>query len=363
MVIQYLYIQKKIQIKRSCDTRNGKENTCTMRKKLVIGITYDVKEDYGLSSDDWKHCDFSTLSEINYIKKILEGRGHIVHLIGNYQKLYLMLQNNNLPALDIVMNTAEGINSRNREGWIPSLLEMNNIPYSGSDAYALGLTLNKLHTKIIAEYLNIPTPPYLKVDSVDDTLNVVNTLQGPWILKPILEGSSSGVMLAYSFDELKAGIENLQSKYHQSLLCETYIKGREYNVSLLYDGDKTKIIGTVEIIRKDLRPIEVFNVIDKFTGTCKKVPAVLEESVLHKMEGDTKKLHQYIGCYDYNRADFRVDSAGQHYLLELNPLPNLDDESAFYKCCEYGHLKLGKVLEEIFYNALLRYKKQHSSIL
>lgn len=107
-----------------------------MKKKLKIGLAYDVKEDYEISSGTWKHCDFSTLTEIKYIKEVLEERGHTVLLLGNYEKIYDMLQNKTFPQIDIVLNTAEGVISRNRESWLPSLFEMNHIPYSGSDAYA-----------------------------------------------------------------------------------------------------------------------------------------------------------------------------------------------------------------------------------
>lgn len=326
-----------------------------MNKKLHIGFTYDVKEDYNLSSNNWKHCDFSTLAEVNYVRNLLEERGHIVHLIGNYEKLYNMLLNNKLPEVDIILNTAEGIKSRNREGWIPSLLEINNIPYSGSDAYALGVTLNKLHTKAIAQILNIPTPPYCRVNSLDDLKYATKTLKSPWILKPNYEGSSSGVLLASTEKELIDNATFLFKEYKQTLLCETYIEGKEYNVSLLYDGNATKVIGTVEVVRKDESPIKIFNVQDKFTDSCKKIPAILPKELIKKMEEDTKKLHEYIGCYDYNRADYRVDNDGNYYLLELNPLPSIGVDSAFTKCCEYNKPKLGKALEEILYNALRRH--------
>ena len=81
------------------------------------------------------------------------------------------------------------------------------------------------------------------------------------------------------------------------------------------------------------------------------------------METDAKKLHQFLGCLDYSRADFRVDLDGNYYFLELTPLPNVDYESGFAKCCEYAHYNLGKTLEEILYNALGRYKKKQTEFL
>ena len=105
-----------------------------MKKKLCVGIAYDVKEDYSISAEGFSHCDFSMLFEIKMIKELLEERGHVVYLLGNYQKINKMFMDGTFPEVDIVMNTAEGILSRNREGWLPSLFEINDIPYSGSDA-------------------------------------------------------------------------------------------------------------------------------------------------------------------------------------------------------------------------------------
>lgn len=291
------------------------------------------------------------------IKELLEERGHTVHLLGNYQKINRLFINGNFPDVDIVMNTAEGIISRNREGWIPSLFEINNIPYSGSDAYALGLTLNKLHTKIIAEYLNIPTPPYYKVDSEEDVAMASVLLKRPWILKPNYEGSSSGVILANTKEELISAFRNLSAEYHQTLLCETYINGREFTVSLLYDGTNTKVIGTVEIIRKGTSELGIFSAEDKYSDTCTKIPANLASDIIEDMQNDAKKLHEFLDCNDYSRADYRVDADGHYYFLELTPLPNVDYESGFAKCCEYNKYNLGKVLEEILYNALKRSHK------
>lgn len=329
-----------------------------MKKKLRIGIAYDVKEDYSISAEGLTHCDFSMLFEIKMIKELLEERGHIVYLLGNYQKINRLLIDGEFPEIDIVMNTAEGILSRNREGWLPSLFEINDIPYSGSDAYALNLTLNKLHTKIIAEYLNIPTPPYYRIDSMQDVKAAINSIKGPWILKPNYEGSSSGVILANSEKELALAFQKLNAEYHQTLLCETYIDGREFTVALLYDGENTKVIGTVEIIRKGESHLGIFSAEDKYSDTCTKIPAILSNNIIESMQNDAKRLHQFLDCNDYSRADYRVDSNGQYYLLELTPLPNVDYESGFAKCCEYSKYNLGKVLEEILYNALQRYKNK-----
>ena len=251
-----------------------------------------VKEDYNISSKGFKHCDFSTLSEISIIKQSLEQRGHSVILLGNYEKVYNMFLEKKFPSVDIVLNTAEGIVSRNREGWLPSLFEINHIPYSGSDAYTLGLTLNKAHTKIIANYLGIPTPDFYIVNKIDDIMSI-----------PACE---------------------LLTEDHQPLLCESYISGREFATSILYDSRKSKCIGTVEIVRKSGANIHIFSAEDKYSDTCTKIPAAIPENLLRHIEEDTIRLHRFLECNDYSRADYRIDSYGNYYFLELTPLPNID---------------------------------------
>lgn len=328
-----------------------------MKRKLKIGIAYDVKEDYNISSTGFKHCDFSTLAEISIIKQSLEQRGHSVILLGNYEKIYDMLIKRRFPDIDIVLNTAEGIVSRNREGWLPSLFEINHIPYSGSDAYTLGLTLNKAHTKIIANYLGIPTPAFYIVNKINDVIQIPKTLSPPWIIKPNYEGSSSGVRYIDDISSLHSIVNELLVEYHQPLLCESFVPGREFATSVLYNGEKTKCIGTVEIIRKSGANIHIFSAEDKYSDTCTKIPADIPKELLQNIEEDTIKLHRFLECYDYSRADYRVDSLGNYYLLELTPLPNVDPDSGFGKCCEFSNLKLGYVYEEILYNALNRFKE------
>lgn len=320
---------------------------------LKIGIAYDVREDYKLDAEDWKYSDFSTLAEIQYAKRLFEERGHSVVLLGNYEKIYHTLVNNSFPDVDIVFNTAEGIGSRNREGWIPSLLEINGIPFSGSDAFALSLSLSKFHTKLVAKYLNILTPEFCMISNLED---IQQTLQipGPWILKPNYEGSSSGVVYVDNFYSLQEYAGLLLEEYKQPLLCEHYVSGREANVSILYDGEETKILGAVEVIRKSGNPLHIFSAKDKFTGTCTKIDARFPQETLDLMYQSAEKLHRHLSCRDYNRVDFRIDEEGKPYFLELNPAPGISEDDSFILCCSCHGFDPAWTLEQIVFHAIKR---------
>ena len=324
-----------------------------MKRFLKIGIAYDVKEDYRLDSQDWKYSDFSTLAEIQYIKGLFEKRGHSVILLGNYEKIYNRLKTGSFPNIDVVFNMAEGIGSRNREGWIPSLFEINGIPFTGSDAFALSLSLSKFHTKLVAGYLNILTPEFCVISDSNDFRQALQ-IPGPWILKPNYEGSSSGVVYVDSAGLLRDCANKLLCNYKQPLLCEHYISGREANVSILYDGEKTKILGAVEVVRKNGMPIHIFSAKDKFTGTCTKIDAHFQEKTLELMYRNAEKIHRHLFCTDYSRVDFRIDENGTPYFLELNPAPGVSEDDSFTLCCSCHGFELDWVLEQIVYNAVAR---------
>lgn len=321
---------------------------------MVIGIAYDKKEDYGFENDT-SYFDFTTTAELSNVKQALEKCGYKVELLGNYQKIFKQLVSGELPKIDLVFNMSEGIKSRNREGAVPALLEMVQIPYTGTDAYGLSLCLNKHHSKIIAEYLGIRTPKYFIINSIDDILGKKLTAF-PYVIKPILEGSSSGVKLINSYDDCISIAKQLLNTFHQPLLCEEYIEGREFTVSLIGTGIDTTPVGIIETVRKNGSPLAIFSAEDKIYGNCKRIlahdlPDVTKECAFHW----AIKFHQFIDGRDINRIDYRMDKNGNLYFLEANPLPGLSRTSAFPNCCILNNLSFEDAINNVINSTLKRY--------
>lgn len=322
---------------------------------MNIGITYETREDFSFSSTDWRYADFRTAAGITYIKRLFEMRGHHVTLIGSYKKLLQYLNNKQYFELDIVFNASEGIKSRNREGWVPSLLEMYGVPYVGTDAYGLSLSLNKIHTKIICKYLGIKTPDFYEIKDNNDINLLHNNVHFPCILKPSCEGTSSGVILIENAVDFKDKAQELLDTYNQTILCEKYIEGRELTVSLIGNGKSLRSLGVVETVRSSGKKIGIYGIEEKFTDICKKKIPILNDEISSQLIEASKKIHRYLGCLDYSRSDFRLDSDGQIYFLELNPIPDLAMDSSYPMCCELQGIPFGDILEEILQHALSRY--------
>jgi len=155
---------------------------------------------------------------------------------------------------DIVFNIAEGINCLSRESQIPAMLDMLQIPYTGSDALTLGICLDKSRTKEILSYHNIPTPKFFVASNYNNPIH--HSFNFPLIVKPKSEGSSRGIFsssLVRHNDELLTEIKRVIDEYDQPALIEEYLPGREFTVSVIGNDGETKVLPIIEI-KPNLNP-------------------------------------------------------------------------------------------------------------
>jgi D-alanine-D-alanine ligase len=130
---------------------------------MRVGFTFDLKDavkpEHAAPEDALEEYDSPTT--IGYIVKAFEAQGHtVVKLGGGREFLDSVLREK----VDIVFNIAEGRGTyRSREAQVPSVLEMLNIPYSGSDPLCLAISLDKALTKQLAAEAGVKTPRWTVV--------------------------------------------------------------------------------------------------------------------------------------------------------------------------------------------------------
>ena len=220
---------------------------------MKIGITYNLKDELfsRIVLDSEYVEEFDTSQTIDAICTVFEKQGFETLRLGGDISTIDRLKKEKP---DFVFNIAEGYTGRNREAHIPSILEMLLIPYSGSDPLTLALTLDKTMTKKLTLQAGIPTPRYMKVEKIDDLLNIENRLLYPMITKPAWEGSSKGIYKTskvYDKRALEKNVIFLFEKYpNQPVMVEEYIRGREISVAVI-DNDPPSIFGIMEIVAKD----------------------------------------------------------------------------------------------------------------
>jgi D-alanine-D-alanine ligase len=303
---------------------------------MRIGIACDLKtavtaERRELDSkqheldDVYEEYDSPVTLEI--ITRALENKGHrIVHLGGGVQ----FLDNIKKEKPDFVFNISEGRGThRSREAQVPSVLEMLDIPYTGSDPLTLAVCLDKILTKKLVALEDIPTPKWLVVNNEKELSEVKwKGFPFPAIVKPAAEGSSKGIRLtslAENAEQAKKEMSRVLTSYNQPVMLEEFIDGEEVTVGVI-GNNPTRLVGMMSIIPKKKEKHFVYSVevkrdyvnqVDYYS------PPKLPQKTLEKLEQLSIKSFKILGCRDVSRVDFRVGKNGVPYFIEINPLPGL----------------------------------------
>lgn len=324
----------------------------------TVGLTYDLKTDYEFKEDDPPdaNAEFDHPSTIEVITSAIQSSGFKVKKIGNVSNLLENLDNLDV---DIVFNISEGISGRNRESQVPILLEMAGIPFVGSDALTLGLTLDKVMAKKIFIAEGIPTPEFFEVKKIDILMDI-NHLKFPLIIKPRFEGSSKGLTEASRVDnmeELKKQVEYIINTYKQPALIEEFIRGKEFTVAII-GNDPPEVLPIVQIkIDGRLKLNDKFYTFarissDRLEYIC---PACINKDLKKKISDLALRTYNVVECQDFGRVDFRVDKKGKPYVLEVNPLPSLSTEDVFALIAKEIGISHEEIIGKILDSALKRY--------
>ncbi|NPV02368.1 MAG: D-alanine--D-alanine ligase [Brevinematales bacterium] len=213
------------------------------------------------------------------------------------------------------------------DGCIQGLLEILGIPYTGSGVAASAIAMDKMLTKKIWSMSGVPVPGSVEIDAAhpDTSIRAVGEKLGyPVVLKPISEGSSVGVELVKSQDDLRAHIAEYSRKYRYSF-AEQYISGKELTVGILDDGVSVTALPILELRPKN----EFYDFEAKYTKgmTDFVIPAEIPAEATKNIQDTTKRAFSELGLKGFARIDVMLEPGGDFYYLEANSLPGLTDTS------------------------------------
>lgn len=300
---------------------------------MRIGLSYDLKEAVHLGQDQPEDAleEYDSAETVESIAAILESRGHsVVRLGGGRDFVSSILRQ----PLDLVFNIAEGRgNYRSREAQVPSVLEMLDIPYSGSDPQCLAICLDKPLTKTLVDIAGVSTPRWMVIGHSGELADTDwGDFPFPAFIKPAYEGSSKGIRFGSRVENPREAIKAVQAlleHYQQPVLVEEYITGDEVTVGII-GNSLPSVLGIMRILPKKKDPYFVYSLEVKrdweqlVEYEC---PAQLRAKVRQRIIDSSLKAFQALGCRDFARLDFRLSSKGTPYFLEINPLPGLNPKS------------------------------------
>ncbi|RJO69647.1 MAG: D-alanine--D-alanine ligase [Myxococcales bacterium] len=313
---------------KSAVSRYGLESAMrtTARKTAYrVALTYNQKRIVAHSAnDDDREAEYDSPKTINSITEAIASYGHEVVPIEATAELAAIISSSDI---DFAFNIAEGIRGRSRESQVPAILELLDIPYTGSDPATLSITLDKGLAKRIVRQAGILTPEFMLMRTGKERLP--KAMRYPVILKPNLEGSSKGVMGVNVVEDEKSLRETAQAliaRYKQPVLVEEFLSGREFTLGLLGEH-RPKVLPPMEIIFTNpdtLRPVYSFEHKLAVTPEIRyEAPAQVDSKLLKDMQRVARGAFMALGCADVARIDVRLDGKGRPHFLECNPLPGL----------------------------------------
>ena len=241
-----------------------------------------------------------------------------------------------LSKIDVAVNALHG--EFGEDGKIQGILDMHHIPYTGSGAFASAIGMNKVMSKEMFKRHGLKTPYHVVFESDGHALSktekaihdmasyVFTKFPVPAVIKPATSGSSVGISIAQTMDEIVAGLTEA-FKHSKTVLVEELIRGTEATVGVIegYRDEDLYALPPIEI-----RPHKgkFFDFAAKYAGQSDEIiPGNFSMEQKKELEELARTAHRALGLRHYSRSDFIVTPRRGIYILEVNTLPGLTDES------------------------------------
>ena len=300
-----------------------------MKKKILILSGGISKE--RLISLDTGYQVANELKKNGYKVKISEPNNNLTKNIKKFKP-------------SIIFNALHG--QFGEDGYIQTILEQYNIPYTHSGVIASSIAMDKEISKKIFIKNKINTPKFIKYSFNEKKIDLIKLidkkLKFPVVVKPINEGSSVNVYICTKKNIIK--VLKLVKSYKQ-VMIEEFIAGREIQVAIM--GNKK--LGAIELKPKR----KFYDYEAKYNTNAKTqhiIPVELSKNKLNEIMSMALQAHKKIGCRGVTRSDFKFYN-NKFYLLEINTQPGMTKLSLVPEIAAYRGISFIKLIEWILKDA------------
>ena len=304
-------------------------------KKKTIGVLYG-----GLSAEREV-----SLKSGDAVARALESKGYKVARVDVGKDVDQKLRE---AKVDVAFVTVHG--RYGEDGCLQGLLEALFIPYTGSGVLSSALAMEKVYAKQVFVSRGISTAEYRAFDDAKaaDIHGYDLPFHFPVVVKPSGEGSSVGVKIAKSGDELREAAA-AAAGFKGSILIERYVKGREIQVGVL----DNEALGCIEV--KPAGEFYDYNAKYVANTTQYLFPATIPEAAYHRCMEVALSAHRALGCSGATRTDLILPEAGgDPIVLEVNTLPGMTEKSLLPKIAAGKGWDFAELCERILKGASLK---------
>ena len=239
------------------------------------------------------------------------------------------------------------------DGTIQGLLEVLDLPYTGSDVEASAISMNKIRCKQIYNHYGIPTPRHEIIEELDwekgrksETDRIEKSMGFPCVVKPPKLGSSVAIKIVPDRESLAPAIEDAL-RYDNSVMVEEFIAGRELTSPVLGNGPSKgpTALPLVEIVPKTST---YFDYEAKYTpGASDEItPARVDEEITKEAQRLGLLAHKALGCGGLSRTDMILNGESL-FVLETNTIPGLTNVSLFPKAAQAMGMSFSELLDHL----------------
>lgn len=300
---------------------------------MRVGLVYDLFEHFEWRTGDPEDADAELEPEetVLALEEALRLLGHDPVRLGPVKPLLANLHTMNV---DVAMSIAEMGRSRNREAYALVLFELVDVPFIGSDALTLSVSVDKAWTKDLVEYVGVPCPRHVVYPLGAPVLPEKWPTDGyPMIVKPRYAGTAMGITPAAKVQDgaaLARQIQHVHTQYHQDALAEQFIEGSEFTVAVI--GHPPEALPVLQRATESTTGIGLHALERK--GVAQQdwsydVASVLTPGLEAEMQRLAVLVYEKLEVRDYARIDFRVDREGRPWFLEINTLPTFAPDGTF----------------------------------
>lgn len=326
---------------------------------MKIALTHNLR-----LNNSPEEAEFDSEETVQAIEAALASYGHEVERVELSTSPSRVITKLETLQPDLVFNIAEGRRGRVREALYPALFEELGLPYTGSDPYALTVSLDKSLTKKILAGVGVLSPRGRMVTHATLALGGLDELPFPVIVKPNFEGSSKGISQRSIVEDPQALndiLDELLQDYPSGVLIEQFIAGTDVTVPYLAGVPQNEgVLDPVEYVvdpayqrRYEVYDYELKNEYSHFVDV--RVPANLPHDVLHRAREITRRVVRALDVRDFGRVDLRYGKDGRLYFLEINALPSLEQGASIFAAAARVGLDYAGVVQQVVASACMRY--------
>jgi D-alanine-D-alanine ligase len=279
------------------------------------------------------------------VEDALERLGHEVVPLDVGADLIERLRAARPDAAFVAMHGRDG-----EDGTVQELLEVLDIPYTGSGVLACSRSIDKVLTKHLLLEAGLPTPEFFSFgETAFERLGAGQTLPAieqrldfPIVVKPARGGSALGIKFARSAEDVPGALVNAFS-YDDRVVLERYVAGRDLAVSIV-DGEVLPIVEAVPV-EEDFYDFEARYEIGRTQFVC---PAALPADATARANAIALAAYRLLGLSGFGRVDLMLeDATGELYVLEANAIPGLTETSLLPQAADAAGVGFDSVVARV----------------